>query len=400
MSKWPMVRLERLAVPIERPAIPIPGISYRQIGVKLWGEGVYQREAIDGGATKYKKLSRVEADDVIVNKIWARNGSVALVPTSLAGSYVSSEFPTFHPIREKLEPRWVHWITKTKFFWDQCNDKSRGTSGKNRIRPERFLEIEIPLPRPAEQRRIVTRIETLAAKIEEAQLIRGEVIEEADRVVSIKARKILGTIIEPVTELEKWLDSSRDGIQTGPFGAQLNSQEFQDSGVPVLTIRNVQYGGLDVSGTKYVSKDKARQLTRYAVQEGDILFARMGTVGRCCIVPRESDGWLINYHIIRVALNRSRVEPKFIHWTLRCSENVKAYLEENIRGATREGVNSKIVSSLPCRVPSLSKQRRIVAYLDNLQAKVGGLKQLQTESAAQLDALLPSILDKAFNGEL
>ena len=162
-----------------------------------------------------------------------------------------------------------------------------------------------------------------------------------------------------------------------------------DATVPVLTIRNVQYGGLDVSGAKHVSDDKARQLTRYAVQEGDILFARMGTVGRCCIVPRESDGWLINYHIIRVALNRSRVEPKFIHWTIRCSENVKAYLEEKIRGATREGVNSKIVSSLPCRVPSLSKQRRIVAYLDDLQAKVGGLKQLQTESTAQLDAPPP-----------
>ena len=399
MTKWPMVRLERLAIPIERPEITAPGISYRQIGVKLWGEGAYQRETIDGGTTKYKTFSRVEADDIIVNKIWARNGSVALVPTSLAGSYVSSEFPTFIPIREKLEPRWFHWICKTNFFWDQCNDKSRGTSGKNRIRPEGFLEIEIPLPPPSEQRRIVARIETLSAKIEEAQLIRGEVIEEADRAVSIKARKILGTIIEPVTELEKWLDSSRDGIQTGPFGAQLNSQEFQDSGVPVLTIRNVQYGGLDVSGAKHVSDDKARQLTRYAVQEGDILFARMGTVGRCCIVPRESDGWLINYHIIRVALNRSRVEPKFIHWTIRCSENVKAYLEEKIRGATREGVNSKIVSSLPCRVPSLSKQRRIVAYLDDLQAKVGGLKQLQTESTAQLDALLPSILDKAFNGK-
>ncbi len=400
MTKWRMVRLEKLAMPIERPEVPVPGITYRQIGVKLWGEGAYQRETIDGGATKYKTLSLVEADDIIVNKIWARNGSVALVPTSLAGSYVSSEFPTFSPIREELEPRWFHWISKTKFFWDQCNEKSRGTSGKNRIRPEHFLKIEIPLPSPSEQRRIVARIEALAAKIEEAQLIRGEMIEEADKAVSSKARKILGTIVEPVTELEKWLDSSRDGIQTGPFGAQLNSQEFQNSGVPVLTIRNVQYGGLDVSGAKHVSEDKARQLTRYAVQEGDMLFARMGTVGRCCIVPRESDGWLINYHIIRVALNRSRVEPKFIHWTIRCSENVKAYLEEKIRGATREGVNSKIVSSLPCRVPSLSQQRRIVAHLDDLQAKVGGLKQLQTESTAKLDALLPSILDKAFQGKL
>jgi type I restriction enzyme S subunit len=142
MSKWPSVPLARLVKPVERLEVPLTGNSYRQVGVKLWGMGAYEREAIDGGGTQYKRLSRVEIDDIIVNKIWARNGSVAVIPKSLAGCYVSGEFPTFTPSPDKLEPRWFHWITKTRFFWDQCDAKSRGTSGKNRIRPERFLEIE------------------------------------------------------------------------------------------------------------------------------------------------------------------------------------------------------------------------------------------------------------------
>ena len=48
----------------------------------------------------------------------------------------------------------------------------------------------------------------------------------------------------------------------------------------------------------------------------------------------------------------------------------------------------------------LPEQHSIVAYLDNLQAKVEALKRLQAETATELDALLPSILDKAFKGEL
>jgi type I restriction enzyme S subunit len=56
----------------------------------------------------------------------------------------------------------------------QCDEKSRGTSGKNRIRPERFLEIEIPLPPLPEQQRIVARIEELAARIEDARGLRRE----------------------------------------------------------------------------------------------------------------------------------------------------------------------------------------------------------------------------------
>ena len=55
---------------------------------------------------------------------------------------------------------------------------------------------------------------------------------------------------------------------------------------------------------------------------------------------------------------------------------------------------------LPIALPALPEQRRIVAELDALQAEVDALKRLQAETAAELDALLPSILDKAFKGEL
>jgi len=55
---------------------------------------------------------------------------------------------------------------------------------------------------------------------------------------------------------------------------------------------------------------------------------------------------------------------------------------------------------LPCKVPPIQKQREIAEYLDSLQVKVDSLKALQAKTAAELDALLPSILDRAFNGEL
>ena len=47
-----------------------------------------------------------------------------------------------------------------------------------------------------------------------------------------------------------------------------------------------------------------------------------------------------------------------------------------------------------------SEQRRIVAYLDGLQAKVNALRAAQAETDKELSALMPSILDKAFKGEL
>lgn len=177
---FPMVALGEVMIPVERAESPATGTTYRQVGVKLWGVGAYERESMDGSQTKYKTLSRVEADDIIVNKIWARNGSVAIVPKNLAGCFVSSEFPTFIPIREKLDPRWFHWLTKTKSFWEKCDEKSQGTSGKNRIRPERFLEIEIPLPPFPEQRRIVAYLDELQAKVDALKRLQAETGAELD----------------------------------------------------------------------------------------------------------------------------------------------------------------------------------------------------------------------------
>jgi type I restriction enzyme, S subunit len=183
-AAWPKVRLGEALRPISRPEKPALGKAYRQLGVRLWGQGAYERESIDGASTRYTVLSRVEADDIVVNKIWAGNGSVAVVQPELTGCFVSGEFPTFQPVPEKLISRWIHWLTKSHDFWAQCDDKSRGTSGKNRIKPEQFLRVEIPLPAVAEQQRIVARIEELAAKIAEARSLRNQAGEEAERLHS------------------------------------------------------------------------------------------------------------------------------------------------------------------------------------------------------------------------
>jgi len=72
-------------------------------------------------------------------------------------------------------------------------------------------------------------------------------------------------------------------------------------------------------------------------------------------------------------------------------------------------LRSGLLSNIPIPVPPLDEQRRIVAYLDGLQAKVNALRELQSTSGEELDALssspskasgIPSVLDRAFKGEL
>ena len=397
-NAWPIVTLGRV-LQQRKEFVGVDDLqTYKRCRVQLHAQGVVIRDVVTGAQIKTKKQQVCRAGEFLVAEIDAKVGGFGIVPSELDGAIVSSHYFLFQIDGNQLHPEFLNYLIRTPSFRDQVS--AQGSTNYAAIRPDNVLGYTLPLPPVAEQRRIVARIEEVAARVDEARTLRRQAAEEAEALTHARARLILSEIAEQLTLLADWLHPSREGILTGPFGTQLRNTEFTDSGVPLLTIGNIQYGGLDTHELKHVSPSKADQLSRYRVCEGDILFARMGTVGRCCVVPRQSDGWLINYHIIRVALDTSRVEPRFIHWTIQASGDIESYLDDKIRGATREGVNSKIVAALPCRVPPLPEQRRIVTELDALQAEVDRLKALQAETATKLNALLPSVLERAFRGEL
>jgi len=70
------------------------------------------------------------------------------------------------------------------------------------------------------------------------------------------------------------------------------------------------------------------------------------------------------------------------------------------KGHSQGNLNLKLLRGFDVPLPSLAEQHRIVTMLDTVQSRVDMLKKLQAETAAELDALLPSILDRAFKGEL
>ena len=77
-----------------------------------------------------------------------------------------------------------------------------------------------------------------------------------------------------------------------------------------------------------------------------------------------------------------------------------SHLAEIAPQSAQKNINLKILSALPIPDLPISGQRRIATYLDDLQAKVDSLKQLQAETATELATLLPAVLDRAFKGEL
>ncbi|MFM9963055.1 MAG: restriction endonuclease subunit S [Planctomycetaceae bacterium] len=101
--------------------------------------------------------------------------------------------------------------------------------------------------------------------------------------------------------------------------------------------------------------------------------------------------------IVGIQAEPDQATPEFIYLAV---EHAKKTALAEATQTTQPNINLGNLQRLKVRVPPLAEQRRIVAELDTLQAEVDALKRLQAETAAELDALLPAILDLAFKGEL
>ena len=173
-------------------------------------------------------------------------------------------------------------------------------------------------------------------------------------------------------------------------------KRFVADGIPVLRIGNVQSGYIDWSDVQYVSRTKALELKRFSVLPGDLLFARQGaTTGRNALADEKAAGALINYHIIRVAVDRDLCEPVFLHAIFNSEQTLRQVNRDKGRG-TREGMNTEQISSLRFALPPIEEQRRAVAVLANHDAN----EHCETALLAKLYQLKSGLMADLLTGRV
>ena len=358
----------------------MPGKAYRQIGVRLWGEGAYERESLDGGQTKYARLFKAEAHDIIVNKIWARNGSVAVVTQALSGCYGSGEFPMFSVNQDCLTPEWIHWLTKTPQFWSQCDEKSRGTSGKNRIRPEKFLELEIPLPTLQEQQTLTTRLAALAKHVRQVieQLAAIEV--DLQRLLAARFCEVVkgapyGTMAEvaPVVRRPVKIDADTRYREIGArsFGKGL--------------FMKPEFNGAEATWEKPVW-----------VEKDDLVLSNIKAwEGAIAVAEREHAGCIASHRYITCVPNPEVATAGFLCYYLLTQDGLEKIGVASPGTADRNRtlrLGSLGETLVP--VPSLESQQKF----DVLSNRVAELRAQHVSIRAATAALLPALMNRVFPG--
>lgn len=392
---WPKVKLGDVLRRSTQTIAPDAATEYREITVRLWGKGVVERGLATGSSLTGRRFV-ARAGQFIASRIDARNGAMGLVPSSLDGGLVTNDFPLFYVDETRLLPNYLGWLCRTQDFVELCLRASEGTTNRVRLKEERFHALAITLPPLPEQRRIVARIEELAAKIAEARSLRQQAAEEAEALLKaslcrfgeeMRASGTLGDILS--------------GRPRNGWSARCDNA---DDGTAILSLSAV-------TGFRY-RRTAFKRTSLYAAADGhfwlrpgDILITRSNTpdlVGHAAIYDGEPAPCIYPDLMMRLELQDSGPEARFVWYWLQ-SPIVREFIRQRAKGTspTMKKISQATVMAIP--FPDTvcpSEQRRIVAYLDGFQLQVDALKRLQAETAAELDALLPAILDRAFRGEL
>jgi type I restriction enzyme S subunit len=387
-GKYPLVPLSEVLVQDKEYVTELEPRLYPKLSVKLYGKGVVLTDPADGATVRMKRHQLAKPGQVILSEIWAKKGAIGIVPEEGASALVTSHFFLFEIDESKLLRPYMRWLLVANYFEPALGEQARGTTGYAAIRPKQFLACKIPLPPLDEQRRIVARIEELAALIEEVRGLRFKAREEAEALLASALNEVFSQF--STENVERWSLSNLELCRLVP-GQHIMSRDYNPDGegTPYIT------GPADF-GTRFPEISKWTISPKSFSEPGDVLVTVKGAgVGKINCAP--GFPLCIGRQVMALRPNSKHLVRDYLYYFL--MDNY-GYFQGVARSTTVPGLKREHIWDMDIPLPPVVDQRRIVAYLDSLQAQVDELTALQDTTQSELDALLPSVLDRAFRGEL
>jgi type I restriction enzyme S subunit len=342
--------------------------------------GTGQIQLRSNGSTKTGMIL-VRPGDLLVSGINAAKGAIAIYDESASEPAAATiHYGAYIPNRENVDIHFLWWMLRSRFFQELLFEYVPGGI-KTELKAKRLLPIPVPLPPIAEQKRIVARIEELAAQIHGASTLQQQVVAEIETlVISIH----LQLSSKRVKNIGQFLMLDEDKVAISP------TEDYPQVGVRSFA------GGLfpkaSTSGTETTYKTYNR------LYDGALVLSQVkGWEGAVAVCSSDLAGWFVSPEYRTFRCIPGEASPDYLATLVR-TEWFWGRLKNATRGvgARRERTRPEQFIAIEIPIPDLERQK----IGEHLFAEIDRFKPLQTETAAELDALLPAILDRAFKGEL
>lgn len=195
------------------------------------------------------------------------------------------------------------------------------------------------------------------------------------------------------------LTSDRNDIVIGPFGSDLKTTDYRDSGVPLVFVRHIRTQDFSGLRPQFIAPDKARQLASHIARSGDVLVTKMGDPpGDAAVYPNDKPDAVVTADCIRWRPSASLPASFLVEWIN--SHAGRRWIASKTKGVAQQKITLALFRSMPVPIPPPAEVQAIGDELERLRHSVTDLAETEGECSAQVPTLRQSILAAAFRGAL
>lgn len=367
---------------------------YKQVTVKLFNKGVITRCVNLGKDIGTKKQYLVSAGQFIISKIDARNGAFGIVPDELEGAIVTADFVPYDIILDKIDPEFLVLLTGTQYFASICQNSSSGTTGRQRIKENEFLSIQIPIPDLLTQRKIISdfnarvneslRLEESASKINEAidEYLSSELGVSIALKNNVKNKIYLANFtdisrwdvwkIKSIPKSNKYTNSKLSDVIIGKpmYGANVKGVSKKSS-TRYIRITDINEDGSlnnDIVYPEYIDE-------KFLLRENDFLIARSGnTVGKTFLYREGYGRCIFAGYLVKYNLDESKIYSQYLLYYTK-SKLYKYWISINQRISGQPNINGQEYLASPVILPPLTIQIKVAETISKMRTEVQALNR-------------------------
>jgi restriction endonuclease S subunit len=384
MSKWPNVEISKFLVARQETPEPekISSGKYSIISKISFSSG--QIELRDHAKTNTNMIT-IKPGDLVISGINAGKGAIAIYgKENERPATATIHYSSYSVDSNKADIEFLWFFFRSEVFREILR-LGLPNGIKTELRPNKFLSLEIPLPPLSEQKRIVKKIKE---------------IEEKINIIKSKIKKEVLIL---------------DSIFPSFYNNSINKEKIEHRSIPlskiikrykkeILINDTIEYeritirtNNLGISMRDSLLGEKIGTKKQFLVKAGQLLLskidARNGAFG---IVPKDLDGAIITGNFWAYDINDDLVNNEFIRQFVQ-TESFSEYCKRSSSGATnRRYLDENIFLNQTIVLPDKKIQEKI-CHIGLLSQS---FKKNRNDQIKILNCLLPSVLAKAFNGEL
>jgi type I restriction enzyme S subunit len=361
-----------------------PSERYKLLGLRLEGRGLFIREDKVGIEISATSLNKVQKGDFVYSRLFAWKGAFDYVREGFDDCYVSNEFPTFEIDKNIVNIDYLFYYFNQKKVWKEIEQYCIGVTkaSRNRFKEKFFLSMTIDLPVLSEQESIVAKLHSVASNIRNLKELDSKQEKEAN---NLKYSLYTDLVKEAkLVKMAKIAPIIRRPVEIIP------EENYPELGIRCFgngTFHKPALSGLEV-GTKKM----------FQIKTGDLIFSNVfAWEGGIAVAQSEDNNRYGSHRFISCNCDLDQVLPEFLNFHFLTPKGLDEIIRCSPGGAGRnKTLGLKKLEAIKVPVPDIDEQRKFVNLLN--QFKQLDKKRIEREN--ELSELIPSLLDKAFKGEI